>query len=84
MIKLIIFFQKKYIIKNFINRYPVDKKRAIFMFRDGSQSVDAKNYLIEQPECSHVTLEGHTHIGRYAPEVKIMLYTNYKILSRYL
>lgn len=39
------------------------------MFRDGAQSVDAKNYLIEQPELSHVTLEGHTHIGRYASEV---------------
>ncbi|XP_001606770.1 LDLR chaperone boca isoform X2 [Nasonia vitripennis] len=52
-------------------RYPIDQKRAIFMFRDGAQAVDAKNYLIEQPECSHVTLEGQNYVGKHASkEVK--------------
>lgn len=41
-------------------RYPIDTKRVIYMFREGSQAVDAKNYLLEQPELSHITLEGQT------------------------
>lgn len=39
------------------------------MFRDGAQAVDAKNYLIEQPECSHVTLEGQNYVGKHASQV---------------
>ncbi|KAK2581330.1 hypothetical protein KPH14_008103 [Odynerus spinipes] len=42
-------------------RYPIDTKRSVFLFREGSQAVDAKNYLLEQPELSHVTLEGQTY-----------------------
>ncbi|EZA47356.1 hypothetical protein DMN91_007348 [Ooceraea biroi] len=42
-------------------RYPIDTKRSIFMFHEGSQAVDAKNYLLEQPELSHLTLEGQTY-----------------------
>lgn len=39
-------------------RYPIDAKRSVFLFREGSQAVDAKNYLLQQPELSHVSLEG--------------------------
>lgn len=48
---------------NFHNyyRYPIDPKRSVFLFREGSQAVDAKNYLLEQPELSHVMLEGQTY-----------------------
>ncbi|KAH0950710.1 hypothetical protein HN011_001863 [Eciton burchellii] len=42
-------------------RYPINTKRSIFMFHEGSQTVDAKNYLLEQPELSHLTLEGQTY-----------------------
>ncbi|XP_035741046.1 LDLR chaperone boca-like [Vespa mandarinia] len=42
-------------------RYPIDPKRSVFLFREGSQAVDAKNYLLEQPELSHVMLEGQTY-----------------------
>ncbi|XP_072763138.1 LDLR chaperone boca isoform X1 [Anoplolepis gracilipes] len=42
-------------------RYPIDVKRSIYMFREGSQAVDAKNYLLKQPELSHLTLEGQTY-----------------------
>ncbi|XP_046833952.1 LDLR chaperone boca [Vespa crabro] len=42
-------------------RYPIDLKRSVFLFREGSQAVDAKNYLLEQPELSHVMLEGQTY-----------------------
>ncbi|KAJ8664254.1 hypothetical protein QAD02_005916 [Eretmocerus hayati] len=49
-------------------RYPIDKNRAIFMFKDGAQAVDAKNYIIEQPECAHVTLEGQNYYGKHSKE----------------
>ena len=42
-------------------RYPIDKKRSIFLFREGSQAIDAKNFLLQQPELSHVTLEGQSY-----------------------
>lgn len=42
-------------------RYPIDPKRSVFLFREGSQAVDAKNFLLLQPELSHVTLEGQTY-----------------------
>ncbi|XP_017763502.1 PREDICTED: LDLR chaperone boca [Eufriesea mexicana] len=41
-------------------RYPIDSKRSVFLFYEGSQAIDAKKYLLQQPELSHVTLEGHT------------------------
>jgi hypothetical protein len=44
------------------------------MFRDGSQVIDAKNFLIEQPECSYVTLEGQNYIGKYASQVSNISY----------
>ncbi|XP_076294462.1 LDLR chaperone boca [Lasioglossum baleicum] len=42
-------------------RYSIDLKRSVFLFREGSQAVDAKNYLLQQPELSHVTLEGQIY-----------------------
>lgn len=42
-------------------RYPIDPKRSVFLFREGSQAVDAKNFLLQQPELSHVTLEGQIY-----------------------
>jgi len=42
-------------------RYPIEPKRSVFMFREGSQAADAKNYLLDQPEIGHVTLEGQTY-----------------------
>lgn len=41
------------------------------MFRDGSQAVDAKNYLLEQPELSHLTLEGQTYYRDTQQQVMI-------------
>lgn len=42
-------------------RFPIEPRRSIFMFREGSQAVDAKNYLLEQPELSHIMVEGQTY-----------------------
>lgn len=52
-----------------IDRYPIEGKRSIFMFKEGSQSVDAKNFLIEQPELDHVSLEGQTYHGKFSSQV---------------
>lgn len=56
-------------------RYPIDTKRVIYMFREGSQAVDAKNYLLEQPELSHLTLEGQTFYSNTQQQVT-MLYVD--------
>lgn len=42
-------------------RYPIDQRRSVFLFHEGSQAVDAKNFFLQQPELSHVTLEGQTY-----------------------
>lgn len=43
------------------------------MFREGSQAVDAKNYLLEQPELSHLTLEGQTYYSDAQQQVRIFI-----------
>lgn len=55
-------------------RYKIEKNRAIYMFADGSQAIDAKNFLIEQPEISHVLLDGQTYMGRYSNKVQFCLF----------
>ncbi|KAK0161561.1 hypothetical protein PV327_010020 [Microctonus hyperodae] len=52
-------------------RYPIEAKRAVFMFREGSQAVDGKNFFINQPELERVTLEGQTYYGKNSKEKKI-------------
>ena len=44
-------------------RYMVDDDRAIFMFKDGSQAWDAKDYLIQQERCKSVTIENKEYPG---------------------
>ncbi|XP_043480265.1 LDLR chaperone boca [Leptopilina heterotoma] len=53
-----------------IERYPIEDRRSIFMFREGSQAVEAKNFLIAQKELQLVTLEGQTFTGQYALDTK--------------
>ncbi|RZF46758.1 hypothetical protein LSTR_LSTR002621 [Laodelphax striatellus] len=45
-------------------RYLVDDNRAIFLFKDGSQAWDAKDYLIEQDRCASVTVENKVYDGK--------------------
>lgn len=47
-------------------RYPLDDNRAIYMFKDGSQSWDAKDFLIEQKEVDQVTVENKIYYGKYS------------------
>lgn len=46
-------------------RYMIDDNRAIFMFRDGAQVIDAKVFLLEQPELTEITFEGQTFYGKH-------------------
>lgn len=45
-------------------RYMVDDHRAIFMFNDGSQAWDAKDFLIQQDRCESVTIENKVYPGK--------------------
>ncbi|KAM7342047.1 LDLR chaperone boca [Cochliomyia hominivorax] len=44
-------------------RYMVDDNRAIFMFKDGSQAWDAKDFLVQQERCQGVTIENKEYPG---------------------
>lgn len=45
-------------------QYMIDDDRAIFMFKDGSQAWDAKDFLVEQKECLSVTIESKVYHGK--------------------
>uniref|UniRef100_T1J0Q2 LDLR chaperone MESD n=1 Tax=Strigamia maritima TaxID=126957 RepID=T1J0Q2_STRMM len=45
-------------------QFTIDEKRAIFMFRDGSQAWEAKNFLVEQDRCEEVTIENKSFPGK--------------------
>ncbi|KAL4713992.1 hypothetical protein ACJJTC_005623 [Scirpophaga incertulas] len=45
-------------------RYLIADDRAIFMFKDGSQAWEAKEFLIEQDELKDVQLESQTYTGK--------------------
>lgn len=51
---------------NHINaeRYLVDDNRAIFMFNEGSQAWEAKDFLVEQDRCESVTIENKVYPGK--------------------
>lgn len=49
-------------------RYMVDQRRAIFMFKDGAQAWEAKDFLIEQQELKECSMENKVYHGRFTPE----------------
>lgn len=49
----------------------VDDNRAIFMYKDGSQAWDAKDFLIQQEDCVDVTIENQVYKGPATPFVSI-------------
>ncbi|XP_049842982.1 LDLR chaperone boca [Schistocerca gregaria] len=51
-------------------RYIVDDDRAIFMFKDGSQAWDAKEFLTDQERCKSVVIESKTYYGKHSAEGK--------------
>ncbi|KAH8277576.1 hypothetical protein KR018_001458 [Drosophila ironensis] len=44
-------------------RYMVDDDRAIFLFKDGAQAWEAKDFLTEQERCKGVTIENKEYPG---------------------
>ncbi|XP_067012095.1 LDLR chaperone boca [Anabrus simplex] len=51
-------------------RYLVDDNRAIFLFKDGSQAWEAKDFLVEQEKCKEVVIENKTYPGKHSKEGK--------------
>jgi len=47
-------------------RYVIDDARAIFLFQDGAQAWEAKDFLITQEGVKDVTLEGQSHPGKHS------------------
>ncbi|TMS32198.1 hypothetical protein L596_000073 [Steinernema carpocapsae] len=43
--------------------YNVDIDRALFLFKDGAQAWEAKDFLSKQNECKEITLEGQNFPG---------------------
>ncbi|RCN49299.1 hypothetical protein ANCCAN_04549 [Ancylostoma caninum] len=41
----------------------IDDDRAIFMFNDGSQAFEAKDFLLKQIQVTEVSLEGQQYVG---------------------
>lgn len=52
-------------------RYLVADDRAIFLFKDGSQAWDAKEFLIEQERCKEVVIENKSYYGKHTDEVRM-------------
>ncbi|XP_055612799.1 LDLR chaperone boca [Uranotaenia lowii] len=46
-------------------RYLIDDNRAIFMFKEGSQAWEAKDFLVEQERCLQVTIENKDYKGKH-------------------
>ncbi|KAK4303294.1 hypothetical protein Pmani_024679 [Petrolisthes manimaculis] len=51
-------------------RYMVDQRRAIFMFKDGAQAWDAKDFLVQQKEVKECSIENKIYHGHLTPEGK--------------
>lgn len=49
-------------------RYMIDDNRAIFMFKDGAQAWEAKDFLVEQERCLQVTIENKDYKGKHVKE----------------
>lgn len=45
------------------NVYVIEDNRAIFLFNEGSQSFEARDYILQQKECVEVVLEGKISKG---------------------
>lgn len=51
------------------DRFIVADDRAIFMFKDGAQAWEAKEFLIQQKRCKDVTIENKVYPGKYHEEL---------------
>jgi len=63
-------------------RYPVDDHRAIFMFKDGSQAWDAKDFLVKEEKVQDCTIDNKVYHGHYTEEGKEELKKSEKSSSK--
>ncbi|XP_060654950.1 LDLR chaperone boca [Drosophila sulfurigaster albostrigata] len=49
-------------------RYMVDDNRAIFLFKDGAQAWEAKDFLVDQERCKGVTIENKEYPGKHVKD----------------
>lgn len=49
-------------------RFSIEEDRVLFMFREGSQAWEAKDYIIELEQCEDVMLEQQTYLGKYCQQ----------------
>ncbi|KAF8763741.1 LDLR chaperone boca like protein [Argiope bruennichi] len=49
-----------------VDRYPIGPNRVIFMFKDGSQAWEAKDFLVAQERLEVVTIENKEYHGKYS------------------
>merc|ERR1719228_643102 len=47
-------------------RFVIEDDRVMFMFRDGAQAWEAKEFLLEQERCDEVQLEQQTYYGKFS------------------
>merc|ERR1712226_843204 len=47
-------------------RFVIEDDRVMFMFRDGAQAWEAKQFLLEQERCDEVQLEQQTYYGKFS------------------
>ena len=47
-------------------RFVIEDDRVMFMFRDGAQAWEAKEFLLEQEQCDEVQLEQQTYYGKFS------------------
>jgi len=48
------------------DRYLIADDRFIFMFKDGSQAYDAKDFILEQEQVESMTIENKPYYGKFA------------------
>ncbi|KFM81405.1 LDLR chaperone boca, partial [Stegodyphus mimosarum] len=56
------------LMNNHINveRYPIGQDRVIFMFKDGSQAWEAKDFLVEQERMEVFSIENKEYYGKHS------------------
>ncbi|PRD19109.1 UNVERIFIED_CONTAM: mesdc2, partial [Trichonephila clavipes] len=63
-----------------VERYPISENRVIFMFKDGSQAWEAKDYLVDQKRCELVTIESKDYYGKHSSKCIF----NYSFVKNYI
>uniref|UniRef100_A0A7E4UXV8 Mesoderm development candidate 2 n=1 Tax=Panagrellus redivivus TaxID=6233 RepID=A0A7E4UXV8_PANRE len=46
-----------------VNSFTIEDDRVLFMFKQGSQAFDAEEFILKQPQCKDITLEGKVTLG---------------------